>query len=439
MLKTNCLIIGAGLAGLSTGYHLQKPYLVYEKEQKVGGLCRTESKDGYFFDLTGHLLHLRDDHIRQIVTELIGDRLSRIDRNSWIYSQECYTRYPFQANTFGLPVETVKECLMGFVEALMQRELEGDRTHPAQNPNFEQWILRTLGRGIAKYFMIPYNNKLWTIHPRDMSCDWMNRFVPQPKLNDVIDGALRDKPSSVGYNANFLYPDQEGIEILPRAIASRVDNIQLETSLLHVDVDNRIATFSNGDEVAFTHLVSSMPLPELLKIIQPLPPEIAELASRLRWASVYNVNFGLVNAPISDKHWIYVPEPEFPFYRVGYITNFAEKMAPPHRQSIYTEVSYSKDRPLPDRESLVDRIIRGLLKMHVISDKSQVDLVQIFDIPYAYVIYDLAYAEVVPKIHEYLRAQGIYSIGRYGRWVYGSMEDALIEGRETAQLLNQQK
>lgn len=431
-MKVNCLIIGAGLSGLSTAYHLNKSYLIYEKESRVGGLCRTEEEKGYFFDLTGHLLHLRDEYMKIMVDSLIGDQLTRIDRNAWVFSQNCFTRYPYQSNTYGLPLPTVKECLVGFFNALVDQKMGLHQTAPE---NFEEWIMRTFGEGIARHFMIPYNTKLWTVPPAEMSCDWMSRFVPQPDLEDVIEGALRDKSSVLGYNANFLYPAERGIQVLPNALARHIRHLKLNAHLEYIDLTKRQATFSNGDEVEYDRLVSTIPLPELLRKIEPLPHNINELLPKLRCASVYNINYGLKKAPISDKHWIYVPEEKYPFYRIGYISNFSKEMVPPDCQSIYTEVSYSSDRPI-DKESVIAEVIDGLLELGVITDRNQVDLIKIIDIPYGYVIYDRHYADVVPKIHNFLISNGIDSIGRYGKWVYNSMEDALIDGKKTAEKIN---
>ena len=436
-MKIECLIIGAGLSGLSTAYHLERPYLVCEKENTVGGLCRTIYNNGYYFDLTGHLLHLRDDYFKNLIKRLIGDELAIVQRNAWIYSQNVFTRYPFQSNTYGLPHETVKACLMGFIDTMIQQKVADALNTHIEIKTFEDWILQTLGKGIAEHFMIPYNSKLWTVHPAEMSCDWMNRFIPRPALEEVIEGALADKPSQLGYNANFLYPRAKGIQILPQSLANKIDNIRLNTELVKIDLIERKATFTDNMVIEFDNLVTTVPLPELLDMIQPLPPEIEQMKGKLRWASVYNLNFGLRSAPKSDKHWIYIPETRYICYRLGYITNFSKMMAPNGCQSVYTEISYSKNKPL-EKNSVVSQMIMVLKKIGIITDEKQIDHVETIDIPYGYVIYDFAYNDVVPKIHNYLNSQKIYSIGRYGKWVYGSMEDALIEGRQIADMLNTQ-
>ena len=112
-------IVGAGLAGLSTAYHLSGPsYRLYEREAEVGGLCRSYRKDGFTFDYTGHLLHFRQPDIKSLVDQLLAGKLQTHRRKSFIYSHRTYTEYPFQVNTHRLPPEVVRECLLGFIATL---------------------------------------------------------------------------------------------------------------------------------------------------------------------------------------------------------------------------------------------------------------------------------------------------------------------------------
>ncbi len=123
------LIIGAGLAGLSTAFHLGKPvdYQIFEKEKEAGGLCRSYTKNGFTFDYTGHLLHTRQDYTRGLMKQLMPGRLSAHRRRASICAQGVLTPYPFQANLYKLPREVIKECLVGFCKA-MERRASAART-----------------------------------------------------------------------------------------------------------------------------------------------------------------------------------------------------------------------------------------------------------------------------------------------------------------------
>ena len=112
------LILGGGLAGLSTAYHLgDTPHLVLEAEPTPGGLCRSREVDGFVFDYTGHLLHLRDERITALVDELLPDAFEVVERRARIRTRGVSLPFPFQGNLHGLPREVVAQCLLGFVDS----------------------------------------------------------------------------------------------------------------------------------------------------------------------------------------------------------------------------------------------------------------------------------------------------------------------------------
>src|SRR5205823_8565707 len=123
---------------------------------------------------------------------------------------------PFQANLYGLPSPVVSHCLLDF----MQAQQSPASLEPPKD--FEDFCLKKFGRGISEHFMMPYNHKLWGVHPREITTAWCSRFVPIPKLEDVIKGAVGDVPPEMGYNISFLYPKQGGIETMTRALISRL-------------------------------------------------------------------------------------------------------------------------------------------------------------------------------------------------------------------------
>jgi len=424
------LIIGAGLAGLSTAYHLgDRSYRVIEKEKEAGGLCRSYQKDGFTFDMTGHLLHFRQAAIKALVEGLLDGRLEKHVRRSFIYSHRTYTEYPFQVNTYGLPPEVVRECLMGFIDTL---------TKPAAtrsaDRSFKDWILDNMGEGIARHFMVPFNEKLWQVSLNELTSDWVSWLVPKPDLKDVINGALGIKDKAFGYNPTFLYPAQGGISVLPRAFLPGVRDIVYGCELIEVETARRRATFSDGRVEEYETLVSTIPVPELVRRCTDLPKAIHEAAGGLRCVSVYNVNLGVAREKVSDKHWIYFPEPEFPFYRAGFPMNFSPLLGPPGCSSLYVEVSHQPAHAMPEA-ALIQRIRDGLERAGIFRSDDELVVADVKDIRYAYVLFDQHRARALPTILEELARRGIHSIGRYGRWEHTSMEDAMAQGKQLAEQL----
>ena len=431
-------ILGGGLGGLSTAWHLEKigffNYHLFEKESRVGGLARSENVDGFIFDFTGHLLHFKNQYVKDLILRLLGENIKCIERNSWIFSKNVHTRYPFQNNLFGLPNDVIKECIMGFVEANYRKngndpadkDLVRPEDFPEEYKTFEDWIYTNLGTGIAKHFMIPYNAKLWTVHPRELTCEWMGRFVPPTSLEQLLEGALCDQSKKVGYNAYFYYPLHGGIESLPKAFASSLSNIHINQEAREIDITEKKITFKDGEQIYYHMLASSIPLPQLVHLIKPLPNEIKVLSRNLRYNSVLNINLG-INRNVSDKHWIYFPEEDISFYRVGFPGNFSPFVAPEGASSLYIEIAYSNDKPL-DKKKVVEKAKEDLKKAHILKDSDQIMVEKCFDIGCAYVIYDKNYRDSVARIKNFLNENDIYPIGRYGAWEYSGMEDAILQG-----------
>jgi UDP-galactopyranose mutase len=431
------VILGGGLAGLSTAWHLKKNgydnFHLFEKESRVGGLTRSEKVDGFSFDYTGHLLHFKDKNIKELVLELLGDNIGYIERNSWIYSKNVFTRYPFQTNTYGLPVEVIKECIVGFIEAKFGKngiDEKNSNPLPLEEITFEDWIYQNFGSGIAKHFMIPYNEKLWTVHPNEMTTEWMGRFVPQTSLEQLLDGALSDQSQKVGYNANFYYPLNGGIEALPKAFSSSLPNIHTDSEIHKINLKEKKIFLKNGDEISYDKLISSLPLNVLANSINQIANEIKNSISQLRYNSVFNINLG-VDRNVSDKHWVYFPEPEYSFYRIGFSSNFSPNMAPKGTSSLYIEISYTDYKPI-DKRRAVEKVKEDLIKARILNESDKILVEKCFDIKCAYVIYDKNRTKVVNQIKDYLRENDIYTIGRYGSWEYSGMEDAIIQGKNLA-------
>jgi protoporphyrinogen oxidase len=419
------LVLGAGLTGLSAALELTRRdvgHRVFERLPIAGGHAVTTLDDGYRFDRTGHLLHLRDEALRREVLGWLEGDCREIARRSVIYSNGVYTRYPFQANTFGLPPAVANECVLGFVQAHFAER-------PAEPRNFEEFCLRHFGPGITRHFMVPYNARLWGVPPSEITSAWCQRFVPLPKLEDVIAGAVGLNDHELGYNQRFLYP-RLGIGELPRAMHERLTSVTLGRAPRRIEVARRVADF--GDErIPFEVLLSTVPLPTLLDLCDELPPEVRAAREKLRATHLYYLDIALETPPLTDFHWAYVPEAKYPFYRVGCYTHFSPELAPPGKGSLYVELA---ERSEPVLEEVLPVVSAGLIEMGVIAGAEDIRFARLRRIDFAYVIFDHGYYDALAVIRPFLERARIISTGRYGGWQYGSMEDALLEGRAGAGL-----
>lgn len=431
------IVIGAGPSGLSAAYHLEGQPLLVEAADRVGGLCRSVHDNGFIFDQAGHIMFTKDPSIQQLYTTLLGDNLHWQEREAWVYTLTdaggVYTRYPFQAAFYGLPVETVTECLLGAVAALY-----GD--HGATPPrNFEEFIHRHWGAGIAKHFMVPYNQKLWAVPLAEMTHDWLGSRVPQPNLEDMIVGALQPQPKPMGPNARFGYPLRGGFEALMRGflplLAAKGVPIRLHSRVTAVSPRAHTLTLNHEETLAYDRLLSSMPLPELVRAIgAEAPPSVRAAAGQLRHVSVRCVNVGVKRAGITDKHWIYYHQ-DTVFHRVFVQSNASPYCQPPGTTGLTAEISYSAYKPLPEA-GLNERVLADLRRVGLLAAGDEVLVVNQVDIPYAYVVQDHARVAAVRVIRAWLERQDIHLCGRYAEWEYYNSDNAIASGRAAAQRLN---
>jgi protoporphyrinogen oxidase len=428
MIKKKIIILGAGLAGLSTAWHLKQRGIesaVFEKEKACGGLCRSKEVKGFIFDYDGHLLHFRNNYTLRLVKKLLPGNLARHNRSAWINNFGIFSRYPFQANLHALPKPIASECLWGFIYA------NSSRANSSQ-PNFLKWINATFGQGMAKHFMIPYNQKFWTVPLSQMVCPWKDKFIPQPGLADIVNGFFANNRNRFGYNAVFWYPEKGGINQLPRAFEEQIGKVSKNCRVSGIDLEKKEITIKGRGKQKYDILVMTMPLPELAGIIKPLPGKILNSFKRLRWNSIFNLNLGLQGPCQDGKHWVYFPHRDTSFFRAGFFHNFSDNLVPEGKSALYAEVSYSKDKPI-NKKKITGRIIKDLESAGILSDKNRILVSDINDIKYGYPIYDQHYFRATAAIKEFLFSHNIIVCGRYGSWQYLSMEDTLLDGKRVAE------
>jgi len=433
------LIIGAGPTGLAAAHHLgqEAPHdetLVVEREETVGGWCRSVQQNGFTFDYAGHIMFSNDPYVLELYERLLGDNVHWQNREAWIYSKNVYTRYPFQGSLYGLPPQVLKECLIGAIEARFG-PLKADKSSERREPaNFEEFIHQVWGWGIAKHFAIPYNEKLWAVPLAEMETSWLGGRVPLPDLEQMIAGALEPTPPPMGPNARFGYPLRGGFQALMNGFLPHLKaDLALKTGVLHVSPSQRTVRLDDGRSIRFERLISSMPLPRLVEACgNEAPPGVQAAAKALRHVSVRCVNLGIGREKLTDKHWIYYPE-DTVFHRIFVQGNASPHCNPPGGFGLTCEITYGPAKPLPcDGTSLIKRVIEDCRKVGIIRADDPVIAANQIDLPCAYVVYDQARAQNVKLIREWLSGFGIILAGRYAEWEYYNSDHAFVAGRNAA-------
>jgi len=480
--SVECLILGAGPTGLSAAYHYGENSLLVECNANVGGWCRSINDSGFQFDHAGHIMFSNDAYVLEMYRMLLGDNIHWQNREAWVYSKNVYTRYPFQGALYGLPPDVLKECLVGAIEAHMGKlampaaatsvaaandpaapenccgdavgvdaetsryHAEGDKEHDdlavtgkrsttAAAENFEQFIYRVWGRGVAKHFAIPYNRKLWTLPLSEMETSWLGDRVPLPDLEQMIDGALRPVARPMGPNARFGYPLKGGFQALMDGFLPHLKGqLALRRRAVRVQPAASVVHFDDGSQVTYQTLISTLPLPELIRLIgDEAPFDVQHAAAALRHVSIRCVNLGIGREAITDKHWVYYPEDTI-FHRIFVQGNASPHCNPPGGFGLTCEISYSPHKPLPvEGDELIERCIRDCVRVGMIRADDPVWCANQVDMPYAYVVYDHARAENVAHIRRWLAERNIVLAGRYSEWEYYNSDHAFIAGKRAAE------
>ncbi|MEQ9317943.1 MAG: NAD(P)-binding protein [Polyangiaceae bacterium] len=422
--KVPVAVLGAGLTGMSAAHFLRAAGIdrrLFEKLDRPGGHAVTIEEQGWRFDRTGHLLHVKDPELRALALAWMGRDHREIARDSRVWSHGVYTRYPFQANAHGLPPDVAHACVMGFLRARQQPQ-------PERYADFEHFCRAQFGDAISDHFMIPYNTRVWGVPPSEITADWASRFVPIPEVEDVIAGAVGHRRRELGYNARFLYPGL-GIGQLSDGMARALGDVELGRAPRSIDARSRRLVFDD-ERVDYDVLISTAPVPSLVRLIDDVPSEVKAAADRLRCTHLYYLDIALRGECGRPFHWIYVPEDRYPFYRVGCYSSFSPRMAPVRSAGLYVELV---DRREPDLNELLPEVAAALIEMGLIARPEAIVFARVRRIDHAYVIFDHDHYPALEAVQEFLTSHRILSAGRYGGWNYSSMGDALAFGRQAAE------
>jgi len=438
MSKT--VILGAGPAGLSAAYHLKGESLLIEKEDRVGGLARSKEIEGFVFDYAGHIFFTQDKYAFKLFKKLLKDNINFRNRDAWVYSKNIYTRYPFQANTYGLPKDVIMECIIGLIDAtLRQAQDNGNGKVPE---HFEDWMDATFGEGIVKHFMKPYNQKVWAFPLNKMTYEWIADRVMMPDVNEVIEGAVESRKVEFGPNSKFAYPLKGGSQAFADSFIPHLKKteILLNSKVVGIDIKEKVITtrqspVRNKKEIGYEKLISSLPLPLLISLCNKVPKAVKRAAEELEFTSVYCVNLGINHPEITEKTWIYYPEKDIAFQRLFVQSNASPYVVPKGKSSITAEISYSKFKRI-GKEGLIERVIDDLLKIKFIQKASDIVVSDLLDIKYGYIIFERERKRKVDIIHKFLRENNIIPVGRFGEWEYYNMDHSILSGKRAAEEMN---
>lgn len=433
MQRVQHLVIGAGVSGLSYASWLQEKareqkrplpsVLVLEKDDEPGGYCKTIKQDGFVWDYSGHFFHFKHPEIEAWLRARMppDEEIRTVEKRSFIRFKGERVDFPFQKNIHQLPREDFLECLVDLYFRDEQRPQSGEES---LEQSFEDMLYARFGRGIAERFLIPYNEKLYATDLGTLDKDAMGRFFPHADVADIIRNMrVADNAS---YNATFTYPRGGAIQYI-HALLSAIegDVVSYGEALVSIDLARRVATTTKR-EIAYDHLVTSAPFPALLR-----SAGLAHDERAFTWNQVLCFNLGFDAKGPDDVHWMYFPERDLRFYRVGFYDNIMGDA----RMSLYVEIGAAAGERF-DIEAERARVLADLAKAGIVTTQQLLS--------WHHVVLDPAYVHITKRslaeharLSRVLNAGGVYPVGRYGGWTYCSIEDNIVETRALAETLLQ--
>lgn len=411
------LIIGSGVTGLSyAAFCGHTDYLILEKEDKVGGYCKTTCRNGYVWDYSGHFFHFMDAGIKSFVMASMNTKdLLEVVKATYIKYKDGMVDYPFQKNIHQLSKEELIDCLYDLFTVDKQAYT-----------NFKEMLYVKFGKSIAEKFLIPYNSKLYACDLNTLDKDAMGRFFPYAEKEDIIKNFKCGENNS--YNATFVYPKSGAISYV-NSILTHIDTSKIKTNceVISIDIKKHNVTTVNGEIIHYDRLISTMPFPLLLQ-----KSDIKYDESIYNWNQVLVFNLGFDTRGKDIKsHWIYFPEVGYCFYRVGFYSNILST----DKMSLYVEIGFKKDDVICV-EDWLPIVLKDLKKAGIVDEKQVLlDCEGIVMNP-AYVHINSSCLSDVDEKKRLLGRDDIYSIGRYGSWTYCSIEDNIKEAKALAEQIN---
>ena len=425
--EVQTLVIGGGPSGLAVAYALQGNTLVLEKESTVGGLCRSIHHDGGVFDIGGHSFHTPHPEVHELVQSLLDDGLYMQQRDARVYTHGTLIPYPFQRFFDRIPnPHVVQACEDGLSNAT---------GNLAEAENFEDYIIRKFGPGIAEHFMLPYNRKLWARDIKKISCEWVSSRVAAPKGESEAFDTTGGKRRPLQSDTKVGYPQKGGYGEIYKSLVSHLPGLELNSTVLHIDPHARVATTRDGRQYRWEFLVSTISLPVLLRIVEGTPDEVRALAAQLEYMSL-RVELFLagrqLDAPIQR---IYVADHDIPPHKITLNHNSSAYLRSLPRHAIMAEVSLSPEKAV-DVDEIAPKTIALLCELGILNSPEDIIWQGHVDATYAYPVYTHQRPGLVRGIKDWMAQYHIYTLGRFGDWEYINSDKCVMKGLTLARELS---
>ncbi len=421
------IILGSGISGISAGYHLKKAgedAVIFEKNNDWGGLCGNFTIGGFRFDKFVHFSFAPDDYTRNIFEQ--SSPMFAHPSISYNYYNGFWLKHPAQNNLAPLPADEKVEIIKGFVNRKNKDFSEIE--------NYEEWLRVQYGDYFAEHFPFKYTRKYWGVEPFELETKWVGNRMHSPDLDEVLRGAFEVQDKNFYYTNYMRYPKKGGFRSILNDCRKGLD-IRFNKEVIKIDTQNKQIIFKDGDKYTYTRLISSLPLPELVNMLDNVPAEVKQAGADLKFTSGYMVSLGFNKPDIAKHLWFYIYDEDILPARVYSPSLKSPDNAPKGCCSLQAEIFFANS---PGREEVKlklspDEILENTIESFISMGLFKKEDILIKDIrfeKYANVIFEQDIYKNRQTVLDYLQTQGIQSIGRFGRWEYYWTHQAFASGKE---------
>jgi protoporphyrinogen oxidase len=422
MDNNRVVVIGAGISGISAGYHLkEKGYnaTVYEKDEEWGGLCGNFTIDGFRFDKSVHLSFAASEYVQELFKKSTEINIHKPE--SYNYYEGAWVRHPAQNNLAPLPTEVKVAVIDDFIKNM----------HVEHNDiqNYEDWLRAQFGNYFAENFPMKYTRKYWTVEAKELSTTWCGVRWYKPSITEVLRGSYTNDTPNTYYAKEMRYPKYGGYKSFLSHMAKNCD-IEVNKGVVKINPDAKEVTFADGTRESYDHLVSSAPLPELIGFLPAVPEEVQKASEKLFATSVAIVSLGFNKPDIPEHLWYYIYDEDFYPARCYSPSIKSLDNAPEGYSSVQFEIYSSEKKDLPMAvEDLTDDVIQKGVKMGLFKEEDII-VKDARLLPYGNVVFYKGMEEDREIVREYLATLNIHLVGRFGQWEYHWTDQSLLTGKD---------
>lgn len=420
------LVLGAGIAGISAVYHLRSAGInaeAFEAAERPGGTLDSFRIGDFTFDHAVHLSFSKDPYVRALFDRVPHHTYSP---QPWCRENGRWLKHPVQSHLNGLSLVDRISVLTSY--------LTRPRRHSPSN--YEEWLEAEYGKYFFDRFPGPYTRKYWTVAASELSTSWIGSRMRQGRLVEMLRGALLSGAPNVYYAGEMRYPKAGGYRGFIEPLLPGLP-IHCGKRAISLDLGAGSVEFEDGDKHYFEHLVSTIPLPETIRLARNIPSHISNAATQLWASSVHLVSIGL-NRPDAIPHlWSYLYDSDMLPARVYSPSMKAQSNAPTDCSSLQFETYSSPKRPCPMHPNALQEHCEELVQRLGFGSKEDTLFSHYKLLPYANVAYFRGMEDIRDGIRNYLYDHRVHLAGRYGEWEYFWSDQSLLSGRRAADKLIQ--